>query len=67
MTRKSKTSGMPVAQPKQPPGESEQAAIIQAAKRAASRSKPLHTSLKAKQEGGTIKTHVGPTHNDHDG
>jgi hypothetical protein len=49
------------------PSESEQAAIIQAAKRAASRSKPLSTKLRTKKEDGTIKTHVGPTHNDHDG
>ncbi len=67
MTCKSKTGGLPVVQPKQPPGESEQAAILEAAKRAASRSKPLSTKLTAKKEDSTIKTHVGPTHNDHDG
>ena len=67
MTRKSKTGGLPVVEQKQLPSESEQAAILEAATRAASRSKPLSTSLKAKKEGGTIKTHVGPVHNDHDG
>jgi hypothetical protein len=67
VTRKSKTSGLPVVEQKQPPSESEQAAIIEAAKRAVSRPKPLSTSLKAKKEDGTIKTHVGPAHNDHDG
>jgi hypothetical protein len=67
VTRKTKMGGLPVAQPKLPPGESEQAAIIEAAKRATSRPKPLRTSLKANKEDGTIKTHVGPTHNDHDG
>jgi hypothetical protein len=67
VTRKTKTVGLPIAQAKQHPSESEQAAIIQAAKRATSRPKPLSTSLKAKKEGGPIKTHVGPAHNDHDG
>ncbi len=67
MTKKNRENELPAVQPKQPPGESEQAAIIEAAKRAVSRPKPLSTSVKAKKEGGTIKTHVGPTHSDHDG
>ncbi len=67
MTRKSKKGGLSVAEPKLAPSESEQAAIIQAAMRVASRPKPLSTSLKARKEGGTIKTHVGPAHDDHDG
>ena len=67
MTRKSKTGGLPVAQPKKAPTESEQASILEAAKRAVSRPKPLRTSLKAKKEDSIIKTQVGPAHNDHDG
>lgn len=64
MTRKNTKGGLPVAETKRSPGETEKTAIVEAAKRVASRPKPPHVNLKANREDGIVKVELGPSHND---
>jgi hypothetical protein len=67
VTDRKKKSKEVAVQMKAPPGESEMAAIAEAAKRVLARPKPPQVSLKAHKADGNVRVELGPEHNNHDG